>query len=201
MLGLAKTNVLLDAWVDEDTHGDDGVEDGIFRRSGPCEGLAVPPNALQNPPTPEELAAPLYVPESLPGDVGIDPVLPCIDVPEAAAAEAPITFESIRETVLAPSCTFSACHDAVSPVAGLDLETDPHAALLEGTVTSAETDMPLVMPGDPSRSWLYQLISSCEPTDDGGRILPSMPRNSPNLMDPAVVAKIRAWIEAGAPND
>jgi len=43
MLGLADTAVLMDAWVDDDTHHDDGVAGGIFRRSGACEGLAVPP--------------------------------------------------------------------------------------------------------------------------------------------------------------
>lgn len=201
MLGLAKTNVLMDAWVDEDTHTDDGIEDGIFRRSGPCEGLAVPPNPAQSPPTPEEIAAPLYVPESLPSDIDLEPVLPCEDVPDTATPEAPVSFESIRETVLTPSCAFSACHDSLSPVAGLDLETDPHTELLSRTVTSAQTEMPLVTPGDPSQSWLYQLISNCEPTDDNGRIVASMPRNAPTLLDPAVVAKVRAWIEAGAPND
>lgn len=201
MLGLARADVLIDAWVDEDTHGDDGMVDGIFRRSGPCEGLAVPPNAAQVGPTADEIAAPLYVPESLPSDVGLEPVLPCIDVPADAAPEAPITFESIRETVLTPSCAFSACHDAASPAAGLDLETDPHTALLTGSVMSSVQDMPLVTPGDPGESWFYQLLSTCEPTDDEGRIVPSMPRNSPNLLDPAVVAKVRAWIEAGAPND
>lgn len=201
MLGLARTNVLLDAWVDEDTHRDDGIEEGIARRSGACEGLAVPPNAAQQPPTAEEVAAPLYVPESLPSDVGLEPVLPCVDVPGDATPEAPVTFSSIRETVLTPSCGFSACHDSVAPAAGLDLLTDPHAELLSRSVLSASTDMPLVTPGEPSRSWLYQLLSQCEPTDDAGVVSASMPRNSPNLLDPAVVAKVRAWIEAGAPND
>ena len=61
--------------------------------------------------------------------------------------------------------------------------------------------MPLVTPGDPSNSWLYQLISQCEPTDDAGNMVASMPRNAPNLLDEVVVAKVRAWIETGALND
>ncbi len=201
MLGLARMDVLMDAWVDADTHGDDGIEDGIHRRSGPCEGLAVPPNEAQAPPTAEEIGLPLYVPESLPSDADLPPVIPCEDVADAATPEAPITFGSIRETVLTPSCAFSACHDSQSPAAGLDFETDPHSELLSKGATFAQTEMPLVMPGDPAKSWLYHLISRCEPTDDAGGVAASMPRNSPNLLDPAVVAKVRAWIEAGAPND
>ena len=201
MLGLASGDVLMDAWVDEDTHGDDGVDDGIFRRSGNCEGLAVPSNAAQVPPTDAEMQRALYVPESKPSDVDLPPVLLCIDASLGASAEAPVTFQSIRDTVLTPSCAFSACHGAESPVAGLDLETDPHEALLTRSVTSAQTEMPLVMPGDPSNSWLYRLLSQCEPTDDAGNVVASMPRNAPNLLDDAVIAKVRAWIEAGAPND
>ena len=112
-----------------------------------------------------------------------------------------MTFASIRETVLTPSCSFSACHDSLSPVAGLDLETAPYTSLLSRRVTSARVDMPLVTPGDPSRSWLYRLLSQCEPVDDAGNTVASMPRNSPSLLDPAVVAKVRAWIEAGARDD
>lgn len=200
-LGLARTDVLMDAWVDEDTHGDDGVLDGIERRSGTCEGIAVPPNEAQSPPTAEERAAPLYVPDSLPSDADLEPVLECADVPPDAVPEAPITFESIRETVIDPTCAFSACHDAIAPAAGLDLATDPYTALLTRGVVTSEQDMPLVTPGDPSESWFYQLLSTCEPTDDAGRIVPSMPRNSPSLLDSVVVAKVRAWIEAGAAND
>ena len=201
MLGLARTDVLFDAWVDGDTHQDEGMVDGIFRRRGPCEGLAVPPNEAQQPPTEAERQGVLYVPESLPSDAGLPPVLPCIDVPEDATPEEPVSFASIRETVLTPSCSFSACHDSVSPVAGLDLETDPYAALLRDGPAAGNTSMPLVAPGDPAQSWLYQLLSRCEPTDHTGRIVASMPRNGTNLLDPGVVAKVRAWIEAGAPEE
>jgi len=201
MLGFAEGDALMDAWVDEDTHTDDGIVDGIYRRSGVCEGLSVPPNAAQQLPTAEEMADALYVPESKPQDADLPPVFPCLDVPLGAEPEAPVSFASIRETVLVPSCTFSACHDSQAPIAGLDLETDPHTALLSHVVTTAETALPLVTPGDPGQSWLYHLLSECEPTDDAGRTVASMPRNSPNLLDPAVVAKVRAWIENGAPND
>jgi hypothetical protein len=46
-----------------------------------------------------------------------------------------------------------------------------------------------------------QLISLCEPRDDRGAVLKHMPRNAPTLMPPEVVAKVRDWILAGAPNN
>jgi hypothetical protein len=58
-----------------------------------------------------------------------------------------------------------------------------------------------VEPGDPEGSWLYRIISRCEPTDDAGNVLAHMPRNAPVLMDDALVATVRAWIEAGAQPD
>lgn len=200
MLGLADTAVMMDAWVDDDTNTDDGVADGIFRRSGPCEGLAVPPNAAQVLPTAEEVAGDLYVPEPAAGEADLPPALTCLDIGPDVEAEAPVTFESIRGTVL-PSCNFSACHDALSPAAGLDLETDPYDALLSGVAVGSTTGLPLVVPGDPSGSWLYRLISQCEPVNEVGNAVTSMPRNSPTLLDPPVVAKVRAWIEAGALDD
>ena len=58
--------------------------------------------------------------------------------------------------------------------------------------------MPLVEPGDPERSWLYKLLSECEPTRDNGNVASHMPLNAPILLDDVLVAKVRAWIEAGA---
>ena len=201
MLGLARTSVMMDAWVDDTTNVDEGLVDGIYRRRGDCEGIAVPANPAQQGPTEAERAGPLYLPPVLVDDEGLEPILPCIDVPADAAPEEPATFASIRETVLTPSCGFTACHDAENPAAGLDLVTDPYAALIDRPVRSAITTMPLVMPGDADRSWLYKLLSECEPTDDEGRIVASMPRNYSTLLDPAVVGKVRRWIERGAPND
>ncbi len=201
MLGLAESSVLMDAWVDEDTARDDGIEEGIYRRGGPCEGLAVPPNPAQVPPSSEEIAAELYLPPTKPGDADLPPVLTCVDVPATATPEAPVSFTSVRETVIAASCQFSACHDAQGAAAGLDLETDPYAALLTRSAVSADVDLPLIAPGDPEGSWLYQLLSRCQPVDDAGNVVASMPRNSPILLDQGVVAKVRAWIENGARDD
>ena len=61
--------------------------------------------------------------------------------------------------------------------------------------------LPLVAPGDPEGSWLYRVLSRCEPHNDSGFIVPHMPRNAPALLDDGLVAIVRAWIEAGAPAD
>ena len=100
-----------------------------------------------------------------------------------------------------PSCAYASCHGNEPGSAGLHLRAaDLHTELLSHDVQGATT-LPLVAPGDPDGSWLYRLISQCEPTDDAGNAVAHMPRNAPTLADPALVARVRAWIEAGAPND
>jgi hypothetical protein len=195
MLGFADSAVLMDASM-VDGNQVLGVEEGIVKNTGPCTGIGLPKNAAQTMPSQEEIEAALYVPESDAGE--IPPALTCVDASNTGLPEPPVTLTSIRETVFDGGCAFQACHDAQAPAGNLDLTGDVHAALVNQPVVTAETDLPRVAPGDPEGSWLYQLLSKCEPRDDAGRVLAHMPRNSPTLLDPAVVAKIRAWIEGGA---
>jgi hypothetical protein len=126
-------------------------------------------------------------------------VPPCVDTPELALAEPPATLPSIQSAVFRGSCTFSACHDDLAPAAGLDLRSDGlYERLLHHQVFS-DTDLPLLRPGDAEGSWLFRLLSRCEPTDRSGRVVAHMPRNSPTLLPPELVAKVRDWILAGAP--
>ena len=67
--------------------------------------------------------------------------------------------------------------------------------------TMANSDLPLVAPGDPDGSWLYRRIADCEPTDRAGNIMAHMPFNAPTLARAELVAKVRAWIAAGAPEN
>ena len=109
-------------------------------------------------------------------------------------------MSTLRSTLFNPSCTFSSCHGGKTPIY-LPLDgADLHDVLL-GEPTLAATDMPLVDPGDPDNSWLYQLVSRCEPRDDSDAPHIHMPFNAPTLLDDRTVATLRAWIEAGAPND
>ena len=41
-------------------------------------------------------------------------------------------------------------------------------------------------------------LRRCEPADDTGRVVAHMPRNSPTLLPPELVAKVRDWILGGA---
>lgn len=200
MLGLAETEIMMDLRVDEttDSSGEDG---GIPLGVGPCSILAVPRNSAQSPPTADEIEAELYVPEVAPDDIDRPAVPVCEDTPAEASAEAPATFSNIRETIFVPSCNYLACHGSVSPAAGLDLEAGGWSALVGAAVVSAETDMPLVAPGDPEGSWLYRVLSRCTPHDDEGTEFAHMPRNGPTLLEPVLVAKVRDWILAGAEND
>jgi hypothetical protein len=199
MLGLADSAVMMDASVPAGSIV--GEQDGILLNEGPCTVIGLPKNEAQSMPSPEEIDGPLYVPPSDPADADLPPVPPCEDTPDDAQPQGPITLSSIRDTLFVSSCTFSSCHGAQGAAADLDLHgPDLHERLLNHEV-AGNTMLPLVEPGDPEGSWLYQRIARCEPRDSAGASVATMPLNAPTLSDPRVVAKVRAWIEAGAPND
>lgn len=198
MLGLADAEIMMDASV---LGGSQivGTEGEIQINTGPCGVISVPKTEAHAPPTAEELAGELYVPPTDPADQELPPIDECGDTPADATPALPPTLTNLRDTLLSSSCVFSSCHGAGNPAAGLDLTgVDLHAVLLGA---SAQTGMPLVSPGDPDGSWLYRSISRCEPTDDEGNVRSHMPLNAPTLADPGMVALVREWIAAGAPND
>lgn len=201
MLGLADSEVLMDAFMATENNVD-GEVDGIVMNSGKCDGFGIPRHVAQTLPSEEERSGPLYVPESLPDDFELPPIPECVDTPDVALADQPVTLTSMRETLFRGSCTFSACHDGVAPTAGLDLASDDvYQNLLDHEVVFADTDKPLVSPGDPDGSWLMDVLAKCDPVDDSGNVLNHMPRNSPTLLPPELVAKVRDWILAGANDD
>lgn len=196
MLGLADSAVLMDASVAAGSVV--GEQDGVVMNEGGCATVGLPKNEAQGMPTADEIAAPMYVPPSEPGDAELPPVPKCVDFDPATPPHEPATLDSIAATLLESTCTFSSCHGPMG-AGGIDFRAaDLHAELL-GHQVRAKTSMPLVTPGDPDKSWLFKLISQCEPTDDDGNPVTHMPYNSPTLADPALVAKVRAWIAAGAP--
>lgn len=199
MLGLADSAVLMDASASSnDVVGTDGE---ILLNESSCGVVGLPKNEAQSMPSPAELAAPLYVPPSGPGDAGLPPVDACEDVPATAAASTTATLSKLRDTLFVSTCQFSACHQGAAAAAGLDLAAaDLHAELLDHVVES-DTPLPLVDPGNPEGSWLYRRVAECEPTDAAGQVVPHMPLNSPQLSDPGLVAALREWIEAGARDD
>lgn len=199
MLALIESEALMGASVDVGNHFV-GVEDDVQMYEGLCLGVGLPISPDQAMPTEQEILAPLYLPPVDPDDQGIPPVPECRDANPAVPPDGPATLSRIRDTIFAPACTFSSCH-GMSAVAGLDLNaSDLHAELMGHTLL-ANTDSPLVAPGDPEGSHLYQRLAHCTPMDDAGQPLSHMPYNAPFLLTDPHVAIVREWIEAGAQDD
>lgn len=198
MLGLADSAVVMDGSVN--TGAVIGEQDGIVMNAGGCQVIGLPKNSAQSLPTAAEIAAPLYVPPTSDADAALPSVPDCVDVGPDAPAHEPATLSSISATLLESTCLFSSCHGGAG-AGGLDLRADGlHARLLSHTNTG-NTDLPLVAAGDPDGSWLYRRIADCEPKDRDGQPVLHMPYNSPTLSRPELVAKVRAWIAAGAPDN
>jgi len=197
MLGLVDSRVMIESRVMDGSELV-GVDGEVLLSEAECSNYAVQKNAAQSPPTAAEREAPLYVPPSEPGDVDLEPTKKCVDS-AAAEPDTPVTLVSVRDAIFAPSCSFSSCHDAKAPAAGLDLQTAAGlgARLIDHSVV-AKTDLALVAAGDPEASWLYRLVAECEPQNGDGVVVRHMPFNAPTLLPDPLVAKLRAWIEAGA---
>lgn len=178
-----------------------GLEAGVPLFTGSCFDVALPKLPSQGPPSAEEIAAPLYVPPVDPADQNLPPIPECVDTPADAAPLAAPTLANIRAALLVPACSFSSCHGTGGAAGGLNFEgPNLHADLLGHTVTS-NTDLPLIDPGNPEGSWLYRKLAACAPTDKDGEPVTHMPLNAPFLSDPRLVAMVRAWIAAGAPEE
>lgn len=114
------------------------------------------------------------------------------------------TYQEVT-SILETNCTFSSCHDAASPIAGLDFtasDANIHAQLVnanpENSMASA-AGLKLVDPGYPERSYLYHKINYGLHADSeldasmGG----SMPTGG-NAMSSADIETVRQWILYGA---
>lgn len=87
-----------------------------------------------------------------------------------------------------------ACHSAGAVTGGLDLETDPRAALVDQP-SANYPDRTLVVPGDPDASFLVVKVEGTQDADEGG----SMPPGS--SLDADSLAILRDWIADGATID
>ena len=200
MLGFARSPVIIDGLVLSGNR-QVGADGDVSLHEGDCLSLAYAPNPDQGPPDDDELTRPLYVPESNPEDIDLPPVPECEDVDPAADPALPATLTSVHDTIFAPSCTFTSCHDVTVPAAGLDLTREGLYERLRAYESPTMPEIALVAPGDPDNSSLYRRLAACEPTTAQGFPLNHMPLNSPTLLEPEVIAKLRAWIADGAPDN
>ncbi|MEM7137876.1 MAG: hypothetical protein AAF500_14925 [Myxococcota bacterium] len=110
------------------------------------------------------------------------------------AIEPVIEGESgIQAGVFDVSCASSACHDADAPAQGLDLSDAMASAMSTIGVTATELDRPLVDPGNPDNSYLFDKII-------GENLAPGTQRMpiGGQLCDVKIEA-VEAWILDGAP--
>lgn len=111
------------------------------------------------------------------------------------------TFDDVK-TLLSTSCTYSNCHDAQNPAAGLDFSmgADIYSQMVgvaPFNEAAAAKGYDLVKPGDPARSFLYRKINHGLHNDsnlEGGQ-----GNNMPGTaMDAHDIELVRQWILFGA---
>jgi hypothetical protein len=119
----------------------------------------------------------------------------------------------IQANIFAKSCTFSGCHGAPVPQAGLDLSTVDMAEATTVMVPSAMCPSDpgggsqyRVVPGDPDASWMMKMVGQeSDNTPASCTIDPKvglMPMDNNNeLLCSQKLAAIERWIASGAPDE
>lgn len=112
----------------------------------------------------------------------------------SATGPTPPTFAKIQSQILTPTCAVSGCHSGGRPAGGMDLSAPAYTRIV--TVASSEVpSLVRIAPGSAANSYLIRKLEGA-PGIVGSR----MPLTGPSL-DQATVDRIRAWIDAGAPNN
>ena len=113
----------------------------------------------------------------------------------------PATLSELQEDILTPSCALEGCHSAFLPARDLDLsEGVSYEALVDAP--SQEPGYTLVVPGDPERSLLYQVLLD-DIYGDGEESAASLGQMPPQVGNSAGLsqqhkAAVRSWIADGA---
>lgn len=113
--------------------------------------------------------------------------------------EPPATFDEVRDEVLLTSCALSSCHGAGTGELTISAD-DPDAIydVLVDVPSVHDPSIPRVKPGDPDGSFLVQKLEGTHA--NRGEDNEAMPPPSGLLeSDPEAVARVRSWIEDGAP--
>jgi hypothetical protein len=103
-------------------------------------------------------------------------------------------LSALEREVFATSCALSeSCHRGGVSKENLNLEAPVHDKIVGKSSHRLPTRI-LVVPGAAAESYLFEKVTSNEPSA-GER----MPVGQP--LPPALIERIRAWIDAGAPDD
>lgn len=106
------------------------------------------------------------------------------------------TFTEVRDEVFLVSCALSSCHGGGT--GGLTLDKDDPDAAYDALVNATgDSGLTLVVPGDVDGSYLIQKLRDA----DGIEGDPMPPPFGLETADPDAMARVIAWVEAGAPND
>ncbi len=102
----------------------------------------------------------------------------------------PVTLARLSAEIFTPKCATSGCHAGASQAAGLSLEADQVAEIIDAVSQQAESAK-LIDPGHPDDSYLIRKVKG---TGAGQQ----MPIGLPPLSDEEIQL-IVDWIAAGAP--
>ena len=107
----------------------------------------------------------------------------------------------IQDNVFTKQCTFSGCHNGENTKQGkIDLRAGHSFATLVNGDSMLMTGAKLVVPGDPTSSYLEVMLGSVPGTVD--RTVGLMPQNTGGqLLCCQKLDAIKGWIAAGAPNN
>jgi hypothetical protein len=120
-------------------------------------------------------------------------------VVEAADCPVPgdvaVPWSIIQDSIMTPSCSSARCHSSADAAGGLDLSAEAAPASLVNRPSTLHGDALLVVPGDPSKSYLLNKI--VETAERSGQRMPT----TGDPLAPCQIDMIRGWIRAGARGD
>ncbi len=146
----------------------------------PTDTPTPPPTATPEPVSTLERPTIADTPTPTPTPVPTETLVPPTDTPPPVEESAPVSFTNDVQPLFDRRCF--KCHG------GEKMENDFSVESYE-TVMKGSWNGTVVEPGDTEGSYLLNLVSAGD-----------MPKRGPRLL-PAEIEAIRAWIEAGAPNN
>lgn len=113
-----------------------------------------------------------------------------------AQTTTPVTLTQLQTTIFTPTC--SGCHTgggaSLPSSMNLSSAADSFAALV-GVASTQQPSLQRVNPGNPDDSYLVRKLEGAAGISGARMPLGGAP------LDPALIADVRAWISAGAPNN
>jgi len=106
------------------------------------------------------------------------------------------TYTAIYDEILSQTCALAFCHAGSLDYLVITSKEDGYANLVDAQAMGpqcASTGLKRVEPGDPDKSLMYLKITN----PPCGLQMPPVG----GMLQPAQIAQIKAWIEAGAPNN